>query len=62
MATGDIKSMRVLLLLWSGSPLHAEFLTKYDFKMMVAAHGPQVFSQSSGKSLGVSYGTILRPM
>jgi hypothetical protein len=54
--------MRVLLLLWSGPPLHAEFLTKCDFKMMVAAHSAQVLSQFRGKSLGVSYGTILKPM
>jgi hypothetical protein len=62
MATGDIKSMRVLLLLWSGLLLQAEFLTKCDFKMMVAPHSAQVLSQFRGKSLGVSYGTILRPM
>lgn len=58
----EVKSKRVLFLLQGGLFLHPEFLTKCDFKMLIAAHSPQVLSQSRSKRVGISYATVLGSM
>ncbi|MFZ0823805.1 MAG: hypothetical protein WBY78_04840 [Terriglobales bacterium] len=59
MSVREIEGVRVPFLRRSGRFKLSEFLANFDRKVMIVPHGPQVFGQFRGKSIRVTYGSIL---